>query len=107
MEFPFEAPTPPHEETHEEEVPTTSPERDDVIELIGRLNLEDNVAPSGDQPGPSKKIPKWAIKTLESVHPDEVGKTRTRNSARQDDGGETNNSCDDMDFSFDCDEFIY
>ena len=39
LEFPFEALTPPHEETHEEEVPTTSPKPDDVIERIGRLNL--------------------------------------------------------------------
>ena len=58
LEFPFEAPTPPHEEIHEEEVPTTSLEYDDVIDRILRLNLEENVAPPADQPGPSKKIPK-------------------------------------------------
>ena len=45
---------------------------------------------------------KWAIKTLESVHPNEVGKTRSRNSIGQDDGGEVYNSSDDMDVSFDC-----
>ena len=46
LEFPFEAPTPHHEETHEEEVPTTSPKLDDVTERIGRLNLEENEAPT-------------------------------------------------------------
>ena len=39
------------------------------------VNLEENEPPPADQLGPSKKIPKWAIKTFESVHPDEVGKT--------------------------------
>ena len=58
LEFPFEAPTPPREEIHEEEVPTTSFEYDDVIDRILRLNLEENVAPPADQPSPSKKIPK-------------------------------------------------
>ena len=43
-----------------------------MIERIGRLNLEENEAPPADQPGPSRKIPKWATKTLESVHLDEV-----------------------------------
>ena len=97
LKFPFEAPTPPHEE-----VPTTSPELDDVIERIGILNLEENEAPLADQPGPSQKIPKWATMTLESVHPDEVGKTRMRSSKRHEDGGEADNSDDDMDVSFDC-----
>ena len=64
MEFPYEAPTPPHEE-----VPATSPEQevqlDDVIERIGRLSINDE-APPADQQGPSRKIPKWATKTLES-----------------------------------------
>ena len=66
-----------------EEVPTTSLEQevqlDDVIERIERLSINDE-APPGDQPGPSRKIPKWDTKTLESVHPDEVGKTGTRSS---------------------------
>jgi len=53
-----------------------------VIERIERLNLEENVAPPGNQPRPSKKIPKWAIRTLESFHLDEVGKAGTRNSTR-------------------------
>ena len=81
MEFPYEEPTPPHEE-----VTATSPEQevqlDDVIERIRRLSINDEAPPS-DQPGPSRNIPKWATKTLESVHPDEVGKTRTRSSTVQ------------------------
>ena len=71
LEFPFEAPTPPHEE----EDPTTSLELDDVIERIERLNLEENEAPPVDQLGPSKNISKRSMKTLESVHPNEVGNT--------------------------------
>jgi hypothetical protein len=85
---PFEAPSPPHEE-----VPTTSLEQevhlDDVIERIETLNLDGNAAPfqSVEQPGPSQKGSlKWFIKTLESFHLDEVGKTRTKNSTRQDGG---------------------
>ena len=66
------------------------------------MKLEENEAPPTNQVGPSKKIPKWVIKTLESVHPDEVGKTRMRNSIRQDDDGEAYNSGDDMDVLFDC-----
>ena len=46
-----------------------------MIESIGILNVEENEAPPVDQPRPSKKIPKWAINTLESVHLDEVRKT--------------------------------
>ena len=100
MEFPYEAPTPPHEE-----VPATSLEQevqlDDVIERIERLSINDE-APPADQPGPSWKIPKWATKTLESVHPDEVGKTRTISSKIQEHGGGVDNLGDDMDVSFDC-----
>ena len=100
--FPFEAPTPPHEETHEQQVPTTSPDQeiqlDDVIERIERLSINDEEPPS-DQPGTSRKIPKWATKTLESVHQDEVGKTGTRSSKRH--GGEADNSGDDTEVSFD------
>ena len=44
LEFPFETSTPPREKNHEEEVPATSLELDDVIERIGRFILEDNVA---------------------------------------------------------------
>ena len=101
LESPFEAPSPPREQ-----VPATSLEKqgqlDDVIEGIERLTLEDNEAPS-------HKIPKWAMKTLESVHLDEIGKTRTRSSTRQDDGGNAEdsisgdpNSSNNMEASFDC-----
>jgi hypothetical protein len=82
---------------------------DDVIERIERLNLDENPTPSQstEQPGPSwKGPPKWLIKTLESIHPDEVEKTRTKSSTRQD-GSNVNNSnssdVDDMDVSYDCD----
>ena len=99
MEFPYEAPTPPHDE-----VPATSPKQeiqlDDVIERLGRLKLEGNEAPPSDQPGPSWKIPKWATKTPESVHLDEVEKTGMRSSNRHGEGAD--NSSDDMDVSFDC-----
>ena len=95
LEFPYEAPTPPHEE-----VPATSLEQevqlDDVIERIEILSINDE-APPADQPGPSQKIPKWATKTLESVHLDEVGKTGMRSSKRQEDGGGADNLGDDMD----------
>ena len=109
LEFPLEAPTPPREESHEEEVPATSTELDDVIERIGRLNLEENEAPPADQPRPSRKIPKWATKTLEIIHPYEVGQMGTRSSTnKQEDGGEANNSGDDMEDSFDCElKLIY
>ena len=73
-----------------------------MIERIGRLSINDEA----DQPGPSRKIPKWATKTLESVHPDEVGKMGTRSSTKQDDGGDANNSnssdVEDLDISYEC-----
>jgi hypothetical protein len=76
LESNFEAPSPPHEE-----VPSTSSEPevhlDDVIERIEGPNLDEKVAPSllVEQPGPSHRSPQnWFIKTLESVHLDEVGK---------------------------------
>jgi hypothetical protein len=107
LESPFEAPSPLLGE-----VPATSLEQevylDDVIERIERLNLDGNATPSQsvEEPRPSKKgPPKWLKKTLESVHPEEVGKTRTRISTRQD-GGDVDNSdlgdVDDMDVSYDC-----
>jgi hypothetical protein len=98
LESPFEALSPPHEE-----VPTTSSEHevclDDVIERIERLNLDGNATPSQlmEQPRPSQKgPPKWLIKTLESVHPNEVEKTRNKSYTRQD-GGDVH----DMDVSYD------
>jgi len=43
------------------------------------------------------------MKTLESVHPDEIGKTGTRNSNRQNGGDvDDSNSPVDMDVSYDC-----
>jgi hypothetical protein len=104
LESPFEAPSPPLEE-----VLATSSEHevrlDDVIERIERLNLDENATPSQsvEQPGPSQKgPPKWLIKTLESVHLDEVGNTGNISSTRQD-GGDVDNSdpgdVDDMDVS--------
>ena len=72
-----------------------------MIERIRSLNIEYEAFPV-DQPVPSRKFLKWAIKTLESVHPDEVRKTRMKNSTRQDNGREANNSGDDMDVSFYC-----
>eukprot|EP00253_Pinus_taeda_P027385 PITA_27385 len=71
---------------------------------IGRLNLDLVPTQSTEQPGPSEKGPlKWLTKTLESFHPDEVGKTRTRNSNRQNGGDvDDSNSRVDMDVSYDC-----
>ena len=49
------------------------------------------------------------MKTLESVHPDEIWKTRIRSSTIQDDGGNVDNSTlgdpkssNNMEASFDC-----
>jgi hypothetical protein len=108
MESPFEAPFPPREE-----VLATSSELEvhlnDVIERIERLSLDENSAPSQsvEQIGLSQKgPPKWLIKTLGSVLPNEVGKIGTKSSSRQD-GGDVDNSnskdIDDMDASYDCD----
>ena len=73
------------------------------------MSLDKNLAPSQsiDQLGPSHKgPPKWLIKKLESIHPDEVINIGTRSSLRQD-GGDVDNSnsgdLDDMDVSYDCD----
>jgi hypothetical protein len=105
LEYPFETPSPPHEE-----VPTTLSKvhLDDVIERIEKLSLDENLglSQSTEQPEPShKRPPKWLTRTLESVHPDEVRKTRTKISSRQD-GGNVDNSnssdVDDMDVSYDC-----
>jgi hypothetical protein len=79
-----------------------------VIERIEMLNLDGNATPSQsvEQLGPSQKCPNWLIKTLESVCLEEVRKTRTRSSTRQDDGGDVDNSnlgdVNDMDVSYDC-----
>jgi hypothetical protein len=76
VESPFEVPSPPHVED-----PTTSSKQhvqlDNMIARIESLNLDGNAKPSQsvEQLGPSQKCPKWLMKTLESVHPNEVGKT--------------------------------
>eukprot|EP00253_Pinus_taeda_P005716 PITA_05716 len=93
-----EALPPPHE------TPTTGDTLSDVIERIGRLNLHSVPTQSIEQLGPSQKgPPKWLTKTLESVHPNEVGKIRTRNSTLQN-GGDVDGSDSpvDMDVSYDC-----
>ena len=75
MESSSEALSPPHE------TPTRDDTLSDVIDRIRILNLDSFPTQSMKQPGPSQKgPPKWLTKTLEIVHPDEVGKTRTRNS---------------------------
>eukprot|EP00253_Pinus_taeda_P031294 PITA_31294 len=54
------------------------------MDRSGRLNLDSIPTQSIEQPGPSQKgPPMWLTKTLESVHPDEVGKIGTRNSTRK------------------------
>jgi hypothetical protein len=107
LESPFEAPSSPHEEV----LSTSSKHElqlDDIIQKFEKPMLDENLAPSqsAEQPGPSQKgPPKWLTKTLESVHPDEVGKTGTGMSSRQY-GGNVDNSnsvdIDDMDVSYDC-----
>jgi hypothetical protein len=108
LESLFEALYPPHEE-----VPTTSLEPkvhlDDVIERIEGLSLDENSTPSQStkQPRPYQKgPPKWFIKALESVHPDEFRKIGTINS-RKKNGGDVDNSNSgdvyDMNVSYDCD----
>jgi hypothetical protein len=107
MKSPFEAPSSPHEEVH---VASSKPEvqLDDVIERIEKQRPNENSAPSQsvEQPGPSQKgPPKCLTKTLESVHPNEVGKKVTTMPSKQD-GGNVDNSnssdVDDMDVSYDC-----
>ena len=81
MESSSEALSPPHEE------PTTDDTLNDVIERIERLNLDSIPTQSNEQRGPPQKgPPKWLTKTLENVHPDEVGNIGTRISTRQTEG---------------------
>ena len=98
VESSSEALSPPYE------TPTTDDGLSDVIDIIGRLNLDLVPTQSMEQPRPSKKGPsKWLTKTLESVHPDEVGKIGTRNSNGQNGGDvDDSNSPVDMDVSYDC-----
>jgi len=75
-----------------------------VIDRIGRLNLDSIPTQSTKQLGSSEKgPPKWLTKTLESFHPDEVGKIGTRNSNRKNGGDvDDSNSPVDKDVSYDC-----
>eukprot|EP00253_Pinus_taeda_P006706 PITA_06706 len=86
------------------ETPTTDDALSDVIDRIGILNLDSLPTQSTEQPGPSQKgPPKWLTKTLESVHPDEIGKTGTINANRHNGGDvDDSNSHVDMDVSYDC-----
>jgi len=60
-----EALSPPHE------TPTTDDTLSDVIDRIGRLNIDSVPTQSTEQPRPSQKgPPKWLTKTLENVHID-------------------------------------
>ena len=69
------------------EAPTTDDTLSDVIDRFGRLNLASTLTQSTEQLGPSQKgPPKWLTKTLESLHPDEIGKTGTRSTTRQNGG---------------------
>ena len=98
MESSSEALSPPHEE------PTTDDTLNDVIDRIGRLNLDSISTQSNEKPGPSQKgPPKWLTKTLENVRPDEVGKTGTRSSTRKN-GGDVDDydSPIYMEFSYNC-----
>eukprot|EP00253_Pinus_taeda_P023640 PITA_23640 len=52
------------------ETPTTDDDLSDVIDRIGRLNLDSIPTQSTEQPGPSQKgPPKWMTKTLENFVP--------------------------------------
>eukprot|EP00253_Pinus_taeda_P017226 PITA_17226 len=86
------------------ETPTTDDALSDVIDRIGRPNLDSLQTQPIEKPRPSQKgPPKWLTKTLESVHPDEIGKTGTRNSNQQNGGDvDDSNSPVDMDVSYDC-----
>eukprot|EP00253_Pinus_taeda_P017599 PITA_17599 len=98
VEFSSEALSPLHE------TPTMDDTFTDVIDKIGRLNLDLVPTQSTEQPRPFEKgPPKWLTNTIESVHLDEVGKTGTRNLNRKN-GGDVDDSDSpiDMDVSYDC-----
>lgn len=55
-----------------------------MININRRLNIDSTPTQSTKHLGPSQKgPPKWLKNTLETVHPDEVGKTGTSNSIRK------------------------
>jgi hypothetical protein len=74
------------------------------------MRIQHHLNPSRNLDYLRKVPPKWLIKTLESVHPNEVGKAGTRSSSRQD-GGDVDNSnsddVEDMDALYDCDLKLY
>eukprot|EP00253_Pinus_taeda_P035570 PITA_35570 len=97
VESSSEALPPPHEAQANDD--TLS----DVIDRIGSLNLDLVPTQSTEQPRPSQKSPqKWLTKTLESVHPEEVGKRGTRTTTRKN-GGDVDDSYSpvDIDVSYD------
>eukprot|EP00253_Pinus_taeda_P007929 PITA_07929 len=95
-----ESPSEEHSPSHE--TPTMDDDLSDVIDRIGRLNLDSVPTQSTEQFGPYENgPPKWLTKTLESVHPDEVGKAGTRNSQNGGDVDDSNSPVD-MDVSYDC-----
>jgi hypothetical protein len=72
------------------------------------MRLDENSTPSqsAEQPEPSQKgPPKCLTKKLESIHLDDVRKTRTRLSSKQDESNVDNSNAGDvvnMDVSYDC-----
>ena len=84
-----------------------------MIERIERLNLDGNAIPSQsvEQPGPSQKFPKWVMKTLESAHPSEFANIGTIILARQEDGGDVDDSYssdfNDLEVSYDCEYNLF
>ena len=79
VESPSKTLAPPHESPTTDQEDTLS----DVIQRIGRLNLDSTPTQSTEQPVPSQKgPPKWITKTLESVFLDEVGNIGTKSSMR-------------------------
>eukprot|EP00253_Pinus_taeda_P027795 PITA_27795 len=96
VESSSEALSPPHE------APTTDDILSDVIDIIGRLNLDSTPNQPTEKPRPSQKgPPKWLTKTLESVRIDEDGKTGTRSSTKQNRDVDNLDSLVDMDVSYD------
>ena len=81
-----------------------------MIEGIDRMSFEGKEEPPQliGQLKTLQKIPKWLSKTLESVHPNKVGKMGTRSSYKDRiengvvEGSNLGNDVDDMECSFDC-----
>ena len=64
------------------------------------INLNGKATPSQvvEKPRPPYNGPKSHIKTLESVHIDEVGNIGTKNSTRQDGGDEDNSNLGNVNY---------